>query len=199
MKLNKKHLPFYAAVVQTIQYAFGGFLYFSWIGIFVVGSMGALISFTTAYASSQINTIAKGRKLSSWIAMIGIMTLSPVIIGTSIYYGLDVIQNPIWRGIVAAVWGILPDGATALAGFISGRGLVENESKPAKSGKQSGSRGKQSAARKSRSKKMTEQIECKWQCGKSGTLASMNAHSRFCEKNPARQFEKAAQMKEREQ
>lgn len=135
MKLNKKSLPFYAATVQTIQYSFGGWLYFSWIGVPVVGSMGALISFSTAYAASQISDIAKGRKLASWIAMVLLMALSPVIIGTSLFYSLPMITNPIWRGIVAGVWGLLPDGATALAGFIAGRGLVEQDQpkqKPAK-------------------------------------------------------------------
>ena len=133
MKLNKKDLPFYAATVQTIQYSFGGFLYFSWIGVPVVGSMGALISFSVAYAASQISDIAKGRKLASWVAMAALMALSPVIIGTSLFYTLDIITNPVWRGIVAGVWGLLPDGATALAGFIAGRGLVEQEQKPASS------------------------------------------------------------------
>lgn len=130
MKLDKKHLPFYAASVQTIQYGFAGFLYFSWVGVFVVGSMGALISFSTAYAASQISDIAKGRKTASWAAMIALMLLSPVIIGTSLFYSLDVITAPVWRGIVSAVWGILPDGATALAGFIAGKGLVATDNKP---------------------------------------------------------------------
>jgi len=127
VKLNKKHLPFYAAIVQTIQYAFGGFLYFSWVGIIVVGSMGALISFSTAFAASHIDTVAKGRKLSSWVAMVCIMLLSPVIIGTSLYYSLEVIQHDVWRGIVSGVWGILPDGATALAGFIAGKGMIQSD------------------------------------------------------------------------
>lgn len=195
MKLNKKDLPFYAATVQTIQYGFGGYLYFSYIGIPVVGSMGALISFSVAYAASQINDIAKGRKLVSWVAMGALMILSPVIIGTSLFYSLEIIQNPVWRGIVSGVWGLLPDGATALAGFIAGRGLVEQESRPAKPAQQSQSKGKQTATKKSKAKAMAEQVECKWHCGETGTKGAMNAHSRFCEKNPAKQFVEAAQTK----
>lgn len=181
MKFNKKQLPFYAAAVQTIQYSFGGFLYFSWIGVPIVGSMGALISFSTAYAASQINDIAKGRKVASWFAMVGLMALSPVIIGTSLFYSLDVIQNPVWRGVVSAVWGILPDGATALAGFIAGKGMM---SEPQKTAQQTGATPKIRSAKN----KSAQQVACKWGCGQSGTQAAMNAHSSHCSKNPAKQL-----------
>ena len=187
MKLNKKHLPFYAAIVQTIQYAFGGFLYFSWVGIFIVGSMGALISFSTAFAASQIDTVAKGRKTSSWFAFAGIMLLSPVIIGTSIFYGLEVIENPIWRGIVAAVWGVLPDGATALAGFISGKSLVADS-------KQKKSRQPKTAKISKQNKsKMAQSAICP-HCKKDGTLGAINAHKGKCKKNPANQFAEMAKV-----
>jgi hypothetical protein len=153
MKLNKKQLPFFAAAVQTIQYSFGGWLYFSWIGIPVVGSMGALISFSVAYAASQISDIAKGRKLVSWLAMSVLMLLSPVIIGTSLFYSLPMITNPAWRGVVSAVWGLLPDGATALAGFIAGKGMMESEGKPKVAGNDGGKKkSKQKVAGKQKSK-----------------------------------------------
>lgn len=182
MKLNKKDLPFYAATVQTIQYGFGGYLYFSWIGIPVVGSMGALISFSVAYAASQISDIAKGRKVASWVAMTALMILSPVIIGTSLFYSLPIIENPVWRGIVSGVWGLLPDGATALAGFIAGRGLVE-QSTPVQ--QPTATRGKRTPKQSSRQQKMTAIVPCKWGCGLKGTQAKMNGHSPFCTFNPA--------------
>jgi hypothetical protein len=124
--------------------------------------------------------------------MIGIMTLSPVIIGTSIFYGLDVIQNPIWRGIVAAVWGVLPDGATALAGFISGKSMAADEEKPATRLPKSATRSKQKKSR------MSEAAECPY-CKRTGTLGSINAHKGKCVKNPANQFAQMVTNTEREQ
>lgn len=178
MKLKKKNLPFYAATVQTIQYSFGGWLYFSWIGVPVVGSMGALISFSVAYAASQISDIAKGRKLASWVAMVALMALSPVIIGTSLFYTLDIITNPVWRGIVAGVWGLLPDGATALAGFIAGRGLVEQENKPAQHPQNVAQR------KPAKPKIRSAEIICRYAgagCGrKFASQNAANAHARSC-------------------
>jgi hypothetical protein len=129
MKLNKKQLPFYAAAVQTIQYAVAGYLLLEWIGFVSVGTMGALVSLSMAYASSQVADVAKGRKLQSYFSLIGLMILSPVIVGTAAFYHLDIIINPVWRVIVAGVWGIIPDGAVALAGFVAGKGMMD-EGKP---------------------------------------------------------------------
>lgn len=132
MKLNKKHLPFYAASVQTIQYGLAGWLLLGWLGIPTVGSMGALVSFSTAYATSQISDIAKGRRLASYIALGLMMVFSPVLIGTATFLHLTQIDNTVWRGIVCAVWGFLPDGATALSGFIAGKSMIEQNEKPVK-------------------------------------------------------------------
>ena len=132
MKLNKKQLPFYAAVVQTVQYTVAGYLLLGWIGFVSVGTMGALVSLSMAYAASQVADVAKGRKLQSYLALVGLIILSPILVGTATFYHLTIITNPVWRGVVAGVWGIIPDGATALAGFVAGRGLVEREQKPAK-------------------------------------------------------------------
>lgn len=179
MKLNKKQLPFYAAIVQTLQYSFSGFLYFSWIGVPVVGSMGALISFSVAYAASQISDIAKGRKVASWFAMVALMALSPVIIGTSLFYTLDIIKNPIWRAVVAGVWGLLPDGATALAGFIAGRSLVEQEQKPIKPAK---AKGKPAEKPNEPAKYFCKLADCKGNPktadGSFGTQSALNGHQR---------------------
>lgn len=196
MKLNKKQLPFYAAAVQTIQYSFAGWLYFSWIGLPVVGSMGALISFSVAYAASQISDIGKSRKFVSWLAMIALMVLSPVIIGTSLFYSLTMITNPVWRGVVSAVWGLLPDGATALAGFIAGKGLVDNSDgkKPAARG--AATRSGRSAKGKRGSKSLSElqvTVACRYnpQCDRTFTKETLlaannaaNAHAAKCKYRP---------------
>lgn len=139
MKLNKKHLPFYAAAVQTIQYMVAGYLLLGWIGVVSVGTMGALVSLSMAYASSQVSSeMAKSRRLQSYLALVGLMILSPVIVGTATFYHLTIVINPVWRGIVAGVWGIIPDGAVALAGFVAGKGMMDEpkpKQKPAKPAK----------------------------------------------------------------
>lgn len=188
MKLNKKHIPFYAAIVQTAQYALAGYFLIGHIGWFFVGSMGALVSLAMAYGSSQFADIAKNRKPGAMVSLVLIMLLSPIIVGTATWLHLTNIQNPIWRAVVSFAWGALPDGAVVLSGFIAGRGLVERESKPKKTAQQSlsrKSRPKSTAKQTSRAKKMSEQVACKWGCGLSGTRGAMNAHSQFCAKNPA--------------
>lgn len=130
MKLNKKHLPFYAAFVQTAQYTLAGWLFMGWVGAICVGLMGSLVSLAIAYATSQFSDIAEKRKGSAKLFLAGLMLFSPILIGTATFIHLEQVTNLIWRGIVCAAWGFLPDGATALAGFIAGKGLVEQESRP---------------------------------------------------------------------
>jgi MFS family permease len=132
MKLNKKHLPFYAAFVQTAQYSLAGWLFMGWIGAVCVGLMGSLISLSMAYATSQYSDIAQKRKGGALVFLVILMSFSPILIGTATFIHLEQVTNLIWRGVVCAVWGILPDGATALAGFIAGKGLVEQGEKQTK-------------------------------------------------------------------
>lgn len=174
MKLNKKQLPFYAAVVQTIQYAVAGYLLLEWIGFVSVGAMGALVSLSMAYAASQVADIAKGRKLQSYLALIGLMILSPILVGTATFYHLTIITNPVWRGVVAGVWGVIPDGAVALAGFVAGKGLVEREEKSQKS----------APAKPANRKRPLSEFSCPHAgagCGrKFATQNAANAHARSC-------------------
>lgn len=97
------------------------------------------------------------------------------------------------RVMVAIVWALIPDLSIALTGAIVGKSLI-NSGATSQPAQQSNSRSKKTAQQKSKTRAMTEQIACKWQCGLSGTKAAMNAHSRFCTKNPANQFEKVAQQ-----
>jgi hypothetical protein len=214
MKLNRKHIPYLAAAVQTAQYALAGYFLIGPIGWFFVGSMGALVSLALAYGASQFSTIAQARKKSSFIAMIAIMLFSPILIGTATWLHLTNIANPYWRGVVSAAWGLLPDMAVALSGFIAGKGLVEQDMKPRATAQQSKSRGRKrrataqqsksrgrkrrtTAKQTSRAETMSEQAACRWGCGLSGTKGAMNAHSKFCANNPANQFEKAVNNKEK--
>jgi len=180
MKLNKKQLPFYAAAVQTIQYAVAGYLLLGWIGAFSVGTMGALVSLSMAYASSQVSAeMAKSRKAQSYAALMGLMLLSPVIVGTATFYSLDIVTNPIWRAIVAGVWGIIPDGAVALAGFVAGKGMMdEPKKKPQKS----------AGAKPAKTTKSLSEFTCRYAgagCGrKFASQNSANAHARSCGYKP---------------
>lgn len=160
MKLNKKHLPFYAAFVQTAQYMLAGWLFMGWIGAICVGLMGSLVSLAMAYAASQFADIAEKRKASSKFFLVLMMCFSPILIGTATFLHLTQIDNLIWRGVVCAVWGFLPDGATALAGFIAGKGLVEQDGKPKRAGKQDGKqKGKHKVAGKKKSKDKAIAVE----------------------------------------
>jgi len=188
MKLNKKHIPYFAAVVQTAQYALAGYFLIGVMGWFFVGIMGALISLALAYGTSQFSDIAQGRKRSSLIAMIFIMTFSPILIGTATWIHLTIIPNPYWRGVVSLVWGMLPDLAVALAGFIAGKGLVEQGAgKSKRHGAGRSAKGKTRSAKGSgRSKSLSKPaavIACRYapQCDRSfKTQNAENAHAGQC-------------------
>jgi hypothetical protein len=182
MKLNKKQLPFYAAAVQTIQYMVAGYLLLKWLGVVSVGTMGALVSLSMAYASSQVSAeMAKSRRLQSYLALVGLMILSPVIVGTATFYHLDIIVNPVWRGIVASVWGIIPDGAVALAGFVAGKGMMDEPKPKIKLKKISQ---KTAGAKPANRKTSQSEFDCRFAgagCGrKFASQNSANAHARSC-------------------
>ena len=158
IKLHKKQLPFYAAFVQTAQYALAGWLFMGWLGLICVGLMGSLVSLTIAYAGSHVSDVAKARKLGSWLFMIALMSFSPILIGTATFLHLPQIDNLIWRGIVSAAWGFLPDGATALSGFIAGKGMIDNDNLPKVAGNKAGKKqGKKGNLPKVARKKMTNE------------------------------------------
>lgn len=172
MKLHKKQLPFYAAFVQTAQYTLAGWLFMGWVGAVCVGLMGSLVSMTMAYATSQFSDIAQKRKAGSMVFLIALMSFSPILIGTATFIHLTQVTSLIWRGVVCAAWGFLPDGATALAGFIAGKGLVEQDHQPAKA------KGKPAkAAPKPAEEPAKPAFVCS--CGRSfKTQPALNAHQR---------------------
>lgn len=123
----KRDLPYLAALAQTSQFSLAGSILLGNRGWFFGGLLGLLISVTMAYATSQYTEIAKERrKVALWL-VVGLGIFSPLIIGTSMFLDLPQNINPIWRGIVGAVWGILPDASVALVGFVAGKGLVKRE------------------------------------------------------------------------
>lgn len=175
MKLNKKQLPFYAAFVQTAQYTLAGWLFMGLIGAVCVGLMGSLVSLAMAYATSQFSDIAQKRKGASALFLVALMSFSPILIGTATFIHLEQVTNLIWRGVVCAAWGFLPDGATALAGFIAGKGLVEqSEKKPLKVAQV------RSAKKKVRSADFTCRYAGAGCERKFASQNSANAHARTC-------------------
>jgi hypothetical protein len=130
-KLDPKSYPYLAASIQAVQYGHVGFVYLSWVGMATAGLLGVLMSFGMALASSKINDIAKVRRPSSWVAFLLLAIVSPAFVGVGMWIALDVIPSPFWRVVVAALWGLIPDGSVALVGFITGKGLVISEEKMA--------------------------------------------------------------------
>jgi hypothetical protein len=160
MKPNRKMITPFAVMVQTVQYALAGYFLIGWLGVITVGLMGGLVSFAMAYGSSQFNDIAKNRKPSALVALVVLMAFSPVLIGTATYLHLTNIPNPVWRGVVAAVWGLLPDLSVALSGFIAGKGLFDHSDGKKKGGKPvpvAGKPGKKGGKVASKGKTVAEQ------------------------------------------
>ena len=64
-KFDPKSLPYLAAIVQTFQYALAGFLLIGNKGWLFGALLGLLVSFSMAYASSQISDISAKRKVGA--------------------------------------------------------------------------------------------------------------------------------------
>ena len=188
-----KHLPYVAALFQAVQFAHAGSIYFGWFGWVIGGVGGILANLAVASAASRISDISASRKPLAYLLLSVLLLLSPAAIAPAAYISAAAVALPWARLMVAIVWALIPDLSIALTGAIVGKSLINSGATP-QPAQQTNSRNKKTAQQKSKSKAMVEQIECKWHCGLSGTKAAMNAHSRFCSKNPANQFEKAAQQ-----
>lgn len=187
MKLSKKHIPYIAALIQTAQYSLAGFFLIGPLGWFFVGAMGALVSLAMAYAASQYNDVAERRKTASLVALIGIMLLSPILVGTATWLHLTIIANPYWRGVVSFAWGVLPDGAVVLSGFAAGKGLFDQGSKPASRSAKGSGRSAKGSNRSAKGSKNVAIVHCRYEgagCKRTGTQAAMNAHAGKCPFKP---------------
>jgi hypothetical protein len=176
---QQKHIPYFAALVQTAQYSWQA-TFDRCHGLVFVGIMGALISWR--WHMAQVNLpILHGSQEILLIAMIFIMSFSPILIGTATWIHLTIIPNPYWRGVVSAAWGLLPDLAVALAGFIAGKGLVEQGAgKPQKKRAGRLAKGKSRSAKPSKAR---ANISCRYapQCDrKFASQNAANAHARTC-------------------
>src|SRR6187399_2427366 len=128
----KRDLPYIAAFAQAAQFSLAGSVLIGPKGWFFGGLLGILVSLAVAYASSQYADIAQKRKGWAMAGMVMIGIISPLIVGTSMFLDLSKEIHPIWRGIVGAAWGILPDASVALVGFVAGKGMIKAEAEPEK-------------------------------------------------------------------
>lgn len=164
----KRDLPYMGAAAQAIQFAHASASLFGPEGWFFGGVLGVLVSVSVAYATSQYSDIAQKRKGWALFGMIVLGAFSPVIVGTGAYLRLNV-PDPYWRGVVAFAWGILPDAAVAITGFVAGKSLVKADAEPAK-------------AEVKPAKSKEEPIKPAFKCGYAGcdvvkpTQAALNAH-----------------------
>jgi len=191
-----KHLPYIAALFQAVQFAHAGSVYFGPVG-WVIGAIGGILAnLAVASSASRISDISDKRKPLAYLLLSVLLLLSPMAIAPAAFITASAVTWLWARVMIAIVWALIPDLSIALTGAIVGKGLISNgqQPKPKKTAQQSRSKQTSGKSRTARARTMSEQIECKWHCGQSGTKAAMNAHSRFCTKNPANQFEKAAQQ-----
>jgi hypothetical protein len=123
----KRDLPYLAAIAQTILYTWAGVTLLGSWGWIPGAATGLLVSVTMAYASSQYTEVAKPRQPFVLWGMVFLGALSPVVIGTSMYLDLPAEIHPVWRGVVGAALGVIPDVSVFLTGFVAGKGLVAKE------------------------------------------------------------------------
>lgn len=186
MKLNKKHIPIIAAVIQVAQFSFAGYILAGYAGGFFLGIMGALVSLVVSYGASQLADVAEKRKVQSTFALIAIMLFSPVLVGTATWIHLTTVSNVYWRGVVSFAWGTLADLSPLLAGFVAGKGLFDQPKK--KSAQQTAKgRSAKGSGRSAKGSKKPATVHCRYEgagCKRTGTQAAMNAHARSCPFKP---------------
>lgn len=121
-KFDIERLPYAAATVNALLFGMAGYRYFDlgfWGALIGVG-VGAVISFSIAVASSRIGDISQKRIWLARVALLGMMTLSPLTITLSLFAP--------WSVFTAIAWAMDTDIAILLAGSIAGKSLF---SKPA--------------------------------------------------------------------
>lgn len=178
----KRDIPYLAAAISAVLFAYSGSLLLGWIGWIIGGLLGVLVSVSVLYASSQYAGTAKERKPWIMTGLVILMTFSPIINGTAVYFELSTEIWDVWRGVVAVAWGILPDVAGAVAGFVAGKGMVKADD-PAKSEPEAKPERK---PRKKAPVSAAPMIACKYGCGfERATQAAMNPHLGACKNNPA--------------
>jgi len=129
-KFDPKTLPYLAALAQFVQFAHAGYILGGGVVAVIGGIIGAVVSFSVAYAGSQVASI-NGQKREKWVNVgtLVMLTLSPLAIAAPVHYSFDIIADPVWRWITAGAWVLAPDAAILLDGLVTGKGMVAREKK----------------------------------------------------------------------
>ena len=188
-KFDPKALPYLAALAQFVQFGHAGYILGGWVLAVIGGIIGAVVSFSVAYAGSQVASI-NGQKREKWAnaGTLVMLALSPLAIVAPVYNSFGVITNDTWRWITAVSWVLAPDLAILLDGLVTGKKLVAASDQSASSAGEAAPKKGRTAKSKS---KMAQQTNCPY-CSRPGTLGAINAHKGKCAKNPANQFVAAA-------
>lgn len=123
-KFDIERLPYAAALVNAMLFGMAGYHYFAlgfWGALIGVG-VGSVISFSIAVASSRIGDISQKRIWLARIALIGMMSLSPLTITLSLFAPKSL--------FTAIAWAMDTDVAIVLAGSIAGKSLFNKPDKP---------------------------------------------------------------------
>jgi hypothetical protein len=117
-KFDPRSLPYLGALVQAVLFALAGYRYFN-LGLWGAGAgfgVGMLVNFSMAVASSKVSDVAKSRKPLSYLSLIGLFILSPVIICSSLGFSVATLS-----------WSLAADMSIMLTGAIAGKSLVAQE------------------------------------------------------------------------
>jgi hypothetical protein len=133
-KSKKFHLPV-EKVILALAAGFAAYN-FGLAGGYIEGThfsaggliAGVVVNITIAVASSRMGGLkGKTRTRQAWTALIGLMSLSPVLVAPVIYYSLPetFLGGGILRASWAIGWALAADLAIVLAGAaVSGKGLI---------------------------------------------------------------------------
>jgi Zn-dependent protease with chaperone function len=120
-KFDPRSLPYLGALVQAVLFALAGYRYFK-LGLWGAGAgfgVGMLVNFSMAVASSKVSDVAKSRKPLSYLSLIGLFVLSPVIICSSLGFSVATLS-----------WSLAADMSIMLTGAIMGNALVKKDETP---------------------------------------------------------------------
>jgi Zn-dependent protease with chaperone function len=120
-KFDPRSLPYLGALVQAVLFALAGYKYFN-LGLWGAGAgfgVGMLVNFSMAVASSKVSDVAKSRKPLSYLSLIGLFVLSPIIICSSLGFSVATLS-----------WSLAADMSIMLTGAIMGNALVKKDETP---------------------------------------------------------------------
>lgn len=167
--LDPKNLPYVGALVQAVLFALAGNKFFDSFGWLFGLGVGMVVNYSIALASSRISDIAQKRKGLAYLALAGLLCLSPLIICATLGFTL-----------ANLTWALACDLSIALSGFIAGKSLIpQSEIKPS-----------QKVAERKGAKRIirSAKIICRYAgagCERTfATQNSANAHARACQYKP---------------